>query len=278
MAEPPAGRPARDTDRDWRIISEHDPYFGVLTNNRYLTANLTPEVVEEFYETGRADVARTVEILRAFDPDFAPEVAVDFGCGVGRLVFAMADHANRVIGVDVAEPMLEVARQRARDLGIQNTEWATTLPAGGGVDWINSLIVFQHIPPARGTVLFEELVQLLRPGGFVSVQVTFFRDQRHTGEVHRDLGDYRYDGEVVELLTMAPEVGVGGMSMYDYDLNRIFWILFTNGVGTVKVEHTDHGGCHGVMIYGRRAREATADDTVPAVGAPEGRVRRWLRR
>ena len=207
MAEPPAGRPARDTDRDWRIISERDPYFGVLTNNRYLTANLTPEVVEEFYETGRADVARTVEILHAFDPDFAPEVAVDFGCGVGRLAVRHGRARAPCDRCGCRRNRCSRWHGDARDLGIQNTEWATTLPAGGGVDWINSLIVFQHIPPARGTVLFEELVQLLRPGGFVSVQVTFFRDQRHTGEVHRDLGDYRYDGEVVELLSHDPESG-----------------------------------------------------------------------
>jgi SAM-dependent methyltransferase len=243
----------RDTDRDWQVIGEHQPFFGVLSNEQYLAQNLTPEAIDQFFATGRADIEHAVGTLnRLAGGSFAPKTALDFGSGVGRLAFAMAAYAHHVIGVDVSDGMRAMAEQQVARRGITNVEFAAAIPEIQ-VDWVNSLIVFQHIPPARGHELFERLVTMLAPNGFLSLQLTFFRDTRHVGEVARDLGDYRYDGERIELLGGAGASGeAGSMSMYDYDLNRVFRTLFINGFSDVHVEHTDHGGCHGAYIFGVR--------------------------
>ncbi len=241
----------RDTDADWNVIATHQPYFGVLANERYLAENLTPEAIDEFYASGQADIDHVVRVLgRVAGGKVAPRRGLDFGCGAGRLTFAMAKYAKEVVGVDVAEGMLRVARERIDTRKIRNVELRTTLPAEQ-VDWINSLIVFQHIPPPRGYAILADLVGLLAPGGFVSVQLTFFRDERHIGEITRDLADYRYDGATVELLSHAGSER-GHMSMYDYDLNRVLRTFFLGGVESVLTEHTDHGGCHGAWFYGRK--------------------------
>ena len=91
-----------------------------------------------------------------------PVRGLDFGCGAGRLTFAMAKYAKEVVGVDVAEGMLRVAANGS-SRKIRNVELRTTLPAEQ-VDWINSLIVFQHIPPPRGYEILADLVVLLAPG------------------------------------------------------------------------------------------------------------------
>jgi SAM-dependent methyltransferase len=242
----------RDTDADWNVIATHQPYFGVLANERYLAENLTPESIDDFYASGRADIAHVIGVLgRTAGGKFKPRRGLDFGCGAGRLSFAMAEHAREVVGVDVADGMLTVARERAAARKIRNVEFRTALPTEP-VDWINSLIVFQHIPPPRGYAILEDLVALLAPGGFVSVQLTFFRDVRHVGEITRDLADYRYDGTSVELLSHAGSE-TGAMSMYDYDLNRVVRTLFLGGIESLITEHTDHGGCHGAWFYGRKS-------------------------
>jgi hypothetical protein len=99
-------------------------------------------------------------------------------------------------------------------------------------------------------------VQSLAPGGFLSVQVTFFRDARHTAEVVSDLGDYRYDGRNIELLSTAPSEP-GAIYMYDYDLNRLMRTLFSNGFDAVTARHTDHGGCHGAWLFGVKKGQPT---------------------
>jgi cyclopropane fatty-acyl-phospholipid synthase-like methyltransferase len=239
----------RDTDADWRVIAANHPFFGVLANERNLSDRLTPQAMEDFYASGRADIDHVVRTLRGMNEGrFAPGVGLDFGCGVGRLSFAMAEHCDRVIGVDVAEGMLAVGREQAIVRGHGNVEFRSDLPSAP-VNWINSLIVFQHIPPVRGDAILADLVRLLAPGGFVSVQVTFYRDHRHSGEINRDIADYRFDGDTVEVLsTNSPPAGE--MTMYDYDFNRIVRTFFLAGISPLTLEHTDHGGCHGAWFFG----------------------------
>jgi SAM-dependent methyltransferase len=239
----------RDTDTDWKVIASNQPFYGVLANEQYLADRITPDAIKEFYESGRRDIDHVVTVLRGLNGgQFAPRSAIDFGCGVGRLSLAMAQRCDRVVGVDVAEGMLKVGRDEAKQRKVKNVEFRDTLPAGS-VDWVNSLIVFQHIPPARGHEILAELVDRLAPGGFFSVQLTFFRDERHSGEINRDIADYRFDGDKVELLsTHSPPPGE--MTMYDYDLNKVMRTLFLAGVSPVTVDHTDHAGCHGAWCFG----------------------------
>jgi SAM-dependent methyltransferase len=242
----------RDTDADWNLIATHQPYYGVLANERYLAENLTPQAIDEFYESGKADIDYVIGVLRRIaGGDVEPARALDFGCGAGRLSLAMAKYAKQVVGVDVADGMLRIAREQAAARKVGNVELRTTLPSNR-VDWINSLIVFQHIPPQRGYAILADLVALLAPGGFLSVQLTFFRDDRHVTDITRDLADYRYDGTAIELLSHVDSYP-GSPTMYDYDLNRVFRTLFLGGIESVVSEHTDHGGCHGAWFCGRKS-------------------------
>ncbi len=241
----------RDTDADWNAIATNEPFFGVLANDQYRRHNLDERAVEEFYASGRADIEHVIAMLRRVTGEkVKPQLALDFGCGVGRLTFAMRDYARRAVGVDVADAMLDIARERAESRRLREIEFRSTLP-DEPFDWVSSLIVFQHIPPQRGHELIEQLVERLAPGGLVSLQLTFFRDPNHRDELLRDIADYRYDGQRVELLS-SPKPEVGAMSMYDYDLNRVFRTLYLGGVTSVLTEHTDHGGCHGTWLFGQK--------------------------
>ena len=80
----------RDTDADWNLIATHQPYYGVLANERYLAENLTPQAIDEFYESGKADIDYVIGVLkRVAGGDVEPARALDFGCGAGRLSLAI---------------------------------------------------------------------------------------------------------------------------------------------------------------------------------------------
>ena len=40
--------------------------------------------------------------------------------------------------------------------------------------------------------------------------------------------------------------------MYDYDLNKVFLNLMRAGVRDTVTQFTDHGGCFGRVLYGRK--------------------------
>ena len=66
---------------------------------------------QAFYATGTAEVSRALAEAAALGARPGRALALDFGCGVGRLSMALADHVDAVIGVDVSAPMIEQARR-----------------------------------------------------------------------------------------------------------------------------------------------------------------------
>lgn len=236
----------RETDQDWAMIARDEPYFGVLTQEKFLRRNLTPEVMEAFWASGVEEMQYLAKVLRLHFGDFQPATALDFGCGVGRLTRAMASMAGQVVGLDVAPGMLAEARRHAP----ANVRYVAEL-GEETFDWISSVIVFQHIPPSRGFVLLDDLMARLNPGGAVSIQFTVFKDASFLPTVAAGLELAAWDGEALKLLRQTLPAP-GTMMMYDYDLTRIMSLLIGRGVEEVFLEHTNHGGCHGVRLFGRR--------------------------
>lgn len=99
------------------------------------------------------------------------DAIVDVGCGTGDLSFACLDAgAARVIGVDVAEPMLPIARQKAaRRLGAARKSGfaagdGTCLPLPDeSVDGWCSAFVVRNIPDLDAAL--AEAWRVLKPGG-----------------------------------------------------------------------------------------------------------------
>jgi SAM-dependent methyltransferase len=102
--------------------------------------------------------------------------ALDFGCGVGRLTRALAPRFERVVGLDISEPMLE--RARAACEGLDNVSFELNLASDlarlddGSFDLVLSLITLQHVSD-RGALesYIRELVRVLAPGGVAIFQL-----------------------------------------------------------------------------------------------------------
>ena len=158
---------------DWNELARREPYYAVLTDPRFLRANLTDDARRAFFATGDADVDALLETIGA-----APSsTALDFGCGVGRLTLALARRVASVTGCDVAPDMVAEARRNAAILGVANSEFVASLDALADrrFDLVCSLIVFQHIPVREGLATLTRLLRLLAPGGVAAIHFTLQR-------------------------------------------------------------------------------------------------------
>lgn len=238
----------RDTDADWRELGVSNPYWGVISHPDYLSENMSPEMIGKFYRSGAEHIvpmARDLEQLTGQRPSGR---ALDFGCGVGRLAEAMLAYADEVTGVDISPGMLALARARG-----SNVRYVDQIP-DEPFDWINSFIVLQHIPPARGEQIIETLLSKLAPGGMISLQVTVWRDVGHVWPQERGL---KRLFQAARQRRWARRLPLGQILMYDYDLSRIIRLVNRAGVEDMRLVSTDHGGHHGVIILGRKTAQTS---------------------
>ncbi|HZC31292.1 MAG TPA: methyltransferase domain-containing protein, partial [Gaiellaceae bacterium] len=120
------------------------------------------------FASGEREIARTLRRVRV-----GREAALDFGCGVGRLTQALASRFDRVVGVDVSVRMVEIARRLNSYDNVEyvvNAEPALPFP-DESFDFVYSMVVLQHMPPALGRGYIAELVRMLRAGGTLVFQV-----------------------------------------------------------------------------------------------------------
>jgi SAM-dependent methyltransferase len=247
----------RNTDSDWETLAAHHPYFAVISNPKFDGLSLSPETEQEFFNSGEQHVEDVLALIRGnFDPAFRPQLAVDFGCGVGRVLLALAGKSAKAVGVDVSDTMLSLARKHAAEKALHNIELVHSdndlSEVPDGYDLLHSVIVFQHIPPARGYHLLETLFQKLRSRGCFYLHLTFAKDRRFLDNAMRHVSVYSTGEASVSILEELPAEGSGLMSMYDYDLNRVFLILMKSGVESTITHFTDHSGCYGVIMCGQK--------------------------
>lgn len=124
--------------------------------------------MKQFFATGKLVVAEALDDLPADLP--SKSLAVDIGCGLGRLCVALGEHFDRVVGIDISSEMVERARELNTDSrGIEFIvgDGSTLRPIEDeAADLVLSFTVFQHIPKVsviEGYI--REVGRILKPGG-----------------------------------------------------------------------------------------------------------------
>jgi 2-polyprenyl-6-hydroxyphenyl methylase/3-demethylubiquinone-9 3-methyltransferase len=104
--------------------------------------------------------------------NLAGKTVVDVGCGGGILSESMAKLGARVLGIDLGEAPLSVARLHLKESGtnvdyrcISAEDLARERPAS--FDVVTCLEMLEHVPDPASTV--QALAQLVRPGGHVFI-------------------------------------------------------------------------------------------------------------
>lgn len=271
------------TDSDWESLGRTAPYWAVLTNEEFRPESLNGPRLAEFFATGEEWIEHVFRTAQAcLDPSFAPRRALDFGCGVGRLVIPLAGRCESVVGVDVSEGMLREAEKNCAVRRLANV----TLVRGddrltrveGRFDLVHSYIVFQHIPTRRGFQLFRRLVELVGDDGCGVLHVTYSKAEFGVGPAGGEAdypqlsipnGGWFHLARLVRALkvrlanvwsgrrTSGPKPATDGpptpvLQMNPYVLNPLFHLLQAAGVREFFTEFTDHGGDLGVVVYFRK--------------------------
>ena len=165
--------PSKAHGQAWEDWGSVDPLFAILTESKYRHGGGD---VEEFLRGGEGAVRDVLAETDRLGIGRGRDMALDFGCGVGRLTGGLSRHFSSVVGVDVAPSMLDTARQLLADRGncefrlnqSNNLRWL----ADGSFDVVLSLLVLQHLDSTEAIKAFlREFVRVLKPGGAIVIQL-----------------------------------------------------------------------------------------------------------
>jgi 2-polyprenyl-6-hydroxyphenyl methylase/3-demethylubiquinone-9 3-methyltransferase len=136
----------------------------------YAKASQSRATLERF-DAIRAAVMR---LLGRGGPRSGPLDVADVGCGAGTQCAIWAEAGHRAHGLDVNEPLLNLARERAEAAGHSidfRLGSATALPwADESMDVCLVLELLEHVSEWEGCVL--EATRVLRPGGVLVLTTT----------------------------------------------------------------------------------------------------------
>lgn len=165
-------------------IDRHEPEYGSEA-----IAFLETLWGEGYLSPGGPDEVRAV----LEGSDLSGKTVLDFGCGSGGITLSLAkDHgAARVVGVDVEQPVLTRAGERAREQGLAGRVAFLQVEPGplpfpdAGFDVFFSKDAMIHVPDKDA--LFADAGRLLVPGGWLVASDWLIA---HDGEPSADMRRY----------------------------------------------------------------------------------------
>jgi SAM-dependent methyltransferase len=134
---------------------------------------------EEYDDSKSAEYRECRELVLEHAAPQSEDVVVDLGTGTGAIALPLAEDAAQVIGRDVSEGMLEQAKTKASERGIENVSFGVgtfrepELPADIDVDIVTSNFALHHLDDEEKRTAID-LVASLSPRRIVLGDVMFF--------------------------------------------------------------------------------------------------------
>jgi 2-polyprenyl-3-methyl-5-hydroxy-6-metoxy-1,4-benzoquinol methylase len=185
----------------WVSLGKHDPYYSVLTQGKFWQSEISKKRINEFYESGKEEVARLLKTLARNSIDHTSlSTCLDYGCGACRISRWLSEEFETVDAYDVSKKHLDIAKKNLKKQNISNVRYhqlksLNDLENIPKVDLIYSVIVLQHNPPPVIDWTITRLLRALDYGGIAFFQVpTYQQGYRFLAEEY--LEDVASAGEI----------------------------------------------------------------------------------
>jgi SAM-dependent methyltransferase len=245
--------PSSEERSRWQDLGSREPYWAVCSEQRFRASALSEHDRAEFFASGEREVSQTFALItRHIRPEFRPALALDYGCGVGRLALPIARRSRNAIGVDISDAMLVEARANAERQGVKNVvfqrpEEALAVEASD-LDLLHSYIVLQHIEPATGIAITRALLRRLRPGGIGCLHFTFRRDASALRRVSHVLRKRVPGFNAFVNLAQGKPLREPMIPVHEYDRDEVSDLFAQAHCQVVHEFNTDHAGLLGSVF------------------------------
>ena len=116
-----------------------------------------------------AKVAHLLDRLRKEFEDLRRLRVLDVGCGVGLTDQLLKARLPRLVGVDISDKSLDIARVRNPQISYHRSTDDKLPFANGLFDVVFAICVWHHVPPVQWTSFLSELSRVLVPKGLLLI-------------------------------------------------------------------------------------------------------------
>ena len=245
-------------DPRWERFAAREPYFAVLTHEKFLRARLDEAAEREFFESGEEHVATLFTTIRTHvSAAFSATTALEYGCGVGRLAIPLARRVEAVTAVDISPAMLNVARERAAAMGARKIEFLTPaelFAQSRNFDLVTVHLVLQRLPRAEGLELLRALAARVGVGGIGVFHVPYRKHAKRAVETVRWARAHVPGLNTAANALLRKPLDTPFLATHTYDLNEVFAILHDAGFGQPYVVLERQGDWDGALVHAMREK------------------------
>jgi SAM-dependent methyltransferase len=240
-------------DRSWERHGRAQAYYGVLSSDKFRTENLNDALLAEFMRSGSGHLDEVLSFIEGYFGPVARNRALDFGCGVGRVLLPMTQKFAHSTGIDISDSMRAEAQRNADGAGLGNIVLARRLEdAEFNFDFIHSVMVFQHIPVARGEEIISGLLKRLAPGGVAALHINLRTHQSWWRRLGSVLRKRISPLNVLANLVNRRPWNEPMMQMNEYMLDRIYELIAGMGFTCILLQPCDDPKASQVFVFVRK--------------------------
>jgi|TARA_B110000977_G_scaffold166610_1_gene214586 SAM-dependent methyltransferase len=167
--------------RNWAEISTRENSLEYILPNRDYN---------KFWEEG---VEQAIVLEKFIKPEFT---VLEYGCGVGRILTNIK--CKKKYGVDISKSYLD--RIEDDEIIPLQTKQQSIEIKNETVDFIYSIMVFQHIPMEYHKAIFSELMRVLKPNGVIYIQFPIKTDKFFSYYKDTDFVNTYSIGDIYEII------------------------------------------------------------------------------
>lgn len=247
----------KNTDNNWEKWGVQDPYFAVLTDPKY-KASGDPEH-KEFFNSGEEHIDNVIDIINCYFEKTQADNALDFGCGVGRLVIPLSKRFKNVVGMDISNGMLEEAKKNCGKFGLKNISFLKSddelTQLDNSYDLVHTHIVLQHIPYVRGKKIIGRLLDATKPGGIAVIHISLRQHRTFLQKVIYFLKHRVYGLYILFNIVKRNPIFQPLMQMNSYNFMDVLTIFKDQGFGNMLIVPLENASNSSVSIVAQKPRD-----------------------
>lgn len=175
-----SGTTSRDEDKDKLAALMRDEWNRRVSHDYRYWMSDGVDSDEQMWRVGERDISLLFRRLPQFGQK--EKVALEIGCGVGRLLRASANRYKKVIGLDISDKALSEARRLLSDLNnvefLQGNGDDLQPLADNSIDLVYAFASLSSMPVSVFTRYLCDTARVLRLGGHAAIQVYLGKTQQ----------------------------------------------------------------------------------------------------